>query len=147
MYKHILLPADGSEVSARAVDHCVKLAKSCGARLTAVVVVAHAFRDTSGFGGHLLKQYLGEREAEIKAEAQAVVDKVASAAKAAGVTAGTEVVLDESPYTGIIAAADKLGCDLIVMASHGRRGLGAVVLGSETTKVLTHSKVPVLVVR
>lgn len=148
MYKHILVPVDGSELSNKAVDHCTRLARSGSAKVTAIYVLPHTHFDLAG-GEHraIIRQYQQGRDEELKKDAQALLDKVVARAKAAGVAFASEVVFQDSPYLGIIESADKLGCDLIVMASHGHRGLNAVVLGSETTKVLTHSKVPVLVVR
>ena len=131
MYRHILIPTDGSELAERAVTHGLSLAKFVGAKVT-VIIVAEAF---------------AKYTEQIKKHNASVLDRVANAAKQAGVPCDTIHVLDVQPYEAIIATATDRGCDLIVMASHGRSGLSAVVLGSVTNKVLTYTKVPVLVVQ
>ena len=145
MYKHILIPTDGSELSENAILKGVALAKSMNAKVTGITISA-MFRaiavepmmvtDTPG-------QYKKDCEA-LAAKYLAVIEK---AAKTAGVQYEGTHVFDDQPHEAIIGTAASKGCDLIVMASHGRRGMKALVLGSETTKVLTHSKIPVLVLR
>ena len=146
MFQNILIPTDGSERSRGAVRMAVELAKLHGARITGVHVIPDY---------HLLIAYEGafdpiteERiEAEAKTRADAYLRQIEEMAAAAGV--GCEAVCETSdhPYDAILRTADAKGCDLIVMTSHGRKGLAAVLLGSETRKVLTHAHVPVLVVR
>jgi nucleotide-binding universal stress UspA family protein len=145
MYKHVLIPTDGSALSGEAISYGAQLAKVLGAKVTVLTVGEpfHVFslevdqlEDTPDEYG----RHASERAARILAEAEAL-------ALAAGVTAQTIRIEDDQPYRAIIAAAEKNRCDLIVMASHGRRGISALVLGSETTKVLTHSTIPVLVYR
>jgi nucleotide-binding universal stress UspA family protein len=131
MYKHILIPTDGSELAERAVTHGLSLAKFVGAKVT-VIIVAEAF---------------AKYTEQIKEYNSSALDRVANAAKQAGVPCETIQVHDAQPYEAIVATATDRGCDLIVMASHGRSGLSAVVLGSVTNKVLTHTKIPVLVVQ
>jgi len=148
MFKHLLLPTDGSKLSNRAVECGVALAKKLNARVTALHVVPElrTIADESfvmPMGVELQRRY----DKEAKARAQKMLTGVAQKADAAGVEHREEVVNGELPYETIIAAARKHKCDLIVMASHGRRGISGLLLGSETAKVLTHSKVPVLVVR
>ena len=145
MYKNILIPTDGSELANKAVKHGVLLAKENGARITAVTV-------TEPF--HLFSVAISQIEytrSEHKKHADTVSEKalgvVADAAKRAGVACDTLHIEHEHVYQAIIDAAASNGGDLIVMASHGRHGVSAVVLGSETVKVLTHSKIPVLVYR
>ena len=133
MYQHILIPTDGSELAERAVTHGLSLAKFVGAKVTVIIVEER-------LGGWLYTE-------EMKKNATSVLDRVANAAKQTGVPCDTIHVQDVQPYEAIIATATDRGCDLIVMASHGRSGLSAVVLGSVTNKVLTHTKVPVLVVQ
>ena len=133
MYQHILIPTDGSELAERAVTHGLSLAKFVGAKVTVIIV-----EERLG-GGWLYTE-------QIKEHTASVLDRVADAAKQAGVPCDTVHALDVQPYEAIIATATDRGCDLIVMASHGRSGLSAVVLGSVTNKVLTYTKVPVLVV-
>jgi nucleotide-binding universal stress UspA family protein len=145
LYKNILIPTDGSELANKAVEYGVRLAKENGAVITAVAV-------TEPF--HLFSVALSQIEytrSEYKRRADAVAEKalgvVLAAAKRVGVACNTLHIEHEHVYQAIIEAAASKGCDLIVMASHGRHGVSAVVLGSETVKVLTHSKIPVLVYR
>ena len=139
MYRHILIPTDGSELAERAVTHGLSLAKIVGAKVTVVIAEKQV---VSWSGG--AEAFLRYTE-HIKKHATSVLDRVANAAKQAGVPCDTIQVQDVQPYEGIIATVTR-GCDLIVMASHGCSGLSAVVLGSVTNKVLTYTKVPVLVV-
>jgi nucleotide-binding universal stress UspA family protein len=145
MYKHILLPTDGSELSATAVRDGLRFAKEIGARVTAVHVTPpfHPTEMTpSAFTAHI-----EEHDAKAKAGAQRALGAVTEAARAAGVPCTTVHRVSSSPFEAIIDLAGEAGCDLIFMASHGRRGVAALLLGSETNKVLTHSKIPVLVTR
>lgn len=148
MFKHILLPTDGSKLSQRAVAQGIALAKEQGAAVTVLHVLPELrmIADESfvmPMGVELHRRY--DREA--KAGARKMLDAVAQKAQAAGVKHAELVVTGELPFEAINATAKKRKCDLIVMASHGRRGLSGLLLGSETTKVLTHSRIPVLVVR
>ncbi|MBZ5526223.1 MAG: universal stress protein [Acidobacteriia bacterium] len=146
MYKNILLPTDGSELSAKAVEHGITLAKTLGAKITVLMVTA-PFRTFSLEPPVVVDSTADEYTKHMKDRAAKATEAVAITARAAGVQADTAQVEDEHPYQAIIDTAAKKGCDLVVMASHGRRGVAAVVLGSETVKVLTHSTVPVLVYR
>ncbi|HXW24763.1 MAG TPA: universal stress protein [Xanthobacteraceae bacterium] len=145
MYRNILIPTDGSELSKKAIEHGVALAKALGAKVTAVTVTMpfHIFALEPAAAIGSLESY-AQRAGERAANVLAVVTE---AAAAAGVTCDAVSVEHEHPYRAIIDTATRRGCDLIVMASHGRRGVSAIVLGSETVKVLTHSAVPVLVYR
>lgn len=145
MYKHILLPTDGSELASKAVDHGITLAKTLGARIT-VLMVTPPFR-TFVLEPQIVDATADEYTDHMKERAQSVTEGVVRAARAAGVEADTAHAEDEHPYQAIIDTATRKGCDLVVMASHGRRGVAAIVLGSETVKVLTHSRIPVLVYR
>jgi len=145
MYKHILLPTDGSELSATAVRAGVKFAKEVGARVTALHVTA-PFHPTE-LTPAALTGHMQEHDARAKESAQQTLGAVMEMARAAGVPCATAHRVSNSPYEAIIALAGEAGCDLIFMASHGRRGMAALLLGSETNKVLTHSKIPVLVTR
>ncbi|MGB6645291.1 MAG: universal stress protein, partial [Candidatus Cybelea sp.] len=131
MYKHILIPTDGSQLATEAVPRGIALAKVLGAKVTGITVTvpSEVFADTKRTFA-VAEKYLGQ---------------VKDAAAAAGVSCSVIHTEHEQPYQAIIDAAKKNGCDLIVMASHGRRGVSALVLGSETVKVLTHCTVPVLV--
>ena len=147
MYKHLLVATDGSKLSNKAVVQAVALAKSLGARLTAF----YASRDypVPIAAEGIVYEPLSKKEyATIAAkEAAKVFAPALAKAKEAGIECGTQHVIGGAPWMGILNAAKKVKCDAIVMASHGRTGISAVLLGSETQKVLTHSKVPVLVVR
>jgi nucleotide-binding universal stress UspA family protein len=143
MYTNILIATDGSELAGKAVEHGIALAKRIGAKVTALTVLLpfHVFTTDT--------QMIEDTPAQYQARMQAHADKTlgAVAQAAAGVPCETVRVEHEHPYQAIIDTAAAKGCDLIVMASHGRRGIAALVLGSETVKVLTHSKIPVLVHR
>jgi nucleotide-binding universal stress UspA family protein len=146
MFKNILIPTDGSEQSQRAVRTGVDLAKLHQARVTGIHVIPDY---------HLLIAYEGafdpvteERiEEEAKTRAESYLAHIRQVAQDAGVACDTVCETSDHPYDAILKTADAKGCDLILMTSHGRKGLAAVLLGSETRKVLTHAKVPVLVVR
>lgn len=147
MYKHILVPTDGSEFSQAAVRQAVSLAKGLGAMITAFYAKpprpVHYFVDGVEFSFPSPNPY---DEIDEK-EAQRIVGFVDGLCREAGVECRKLTVASDVVHDAIIDAANKGGCDLICMASHGRRGLSALLLGSETTKVLTHSKIPVLVLR
>ena len=146
MFKNILIPTDGSELSQRAVRTGVELAKLHQAKITAIHVIPDY---------HLLIAYEGafdpvteERiEEEAKARSENYLEYASRTAADAGVPCDTVCETSDHPYDAILKTADARRCDLIVMTSHGRKGLVAVLLGSETRKVLTHARIPVLVVR
>jgi len=145
MYANILIPTDGSDLAGRAVQHGIALAKRIGAKATALTVLPpfHMFTTDT--------QMLEDTPAQYKARMEKHVEKAlgaaAAAAQAERVACEVVQVEHEHPYQAIIDTAGSKGCDLIVMALHGRHGIAAIVLGSETVKVLTHSKIPVLVHR
>jgi nucleotide-binding universal stress UspA family protein len=145
MYKNILIPTDGSELAGKAVQHGLTFAKESGAKITVLTVTTpfHA----SSLDPLVVEDTPIQYKRQIQEHAAKMLGGVASAAKAAGVACDIVQVEHEHPYKAIIDTAGSRGCDLIVMASHGRRGVSAIVLGSETVKVLTHSKIPVLVHR
>ena len=146
MFKSILVPTDGSELSQRAVKIAMELATLHQSRVTAIHVIPDY---------HLLIAYEGafdpvteERiEEEAKTRAEGYLAYVRKCAQEAGVPCDTVCETSDHPYDAILKIADARHCDLIVMTSHGRKGLAAVLLGSETRKVLTHTKKPVLIVR
>jgi len=147
MFKHILLPTDGSTISRKAVKRGIDLARKNRARVTALHVVPE-FKLMVDEGITMLNPALKKRfEDEGRARAQKMLDDIAKQARARGVRCSTLCVASDLPYQQIIATARRKKCDLILMASHGRRGLSSLLLGSETAKVLLHTKVPVLVVR
>ena len=145
MYKHILIPTDGSELSAKAIGHGLGLAKALGAKVTAVTVSApfHTF----AVEPNMVTDTPNEYKTRVAALTAKYLDVAKDAATKAGVPCDVVPVEHEHPYVAIIDTARARGCDAIVMASHGRRGVSAIVLGSETVKVLTHSTTPVVVVR
>src|SRR5215469_4098029 len=140
LYRHILIPTDGSELAEHGVAHGLALAKSVGAKVS-VIFVIEPFPEMTGRFLETLKGYVELR----KEQAASALDRAANAAKEAGVSCETIQVENAQPHQGIIAAAEDKGCDLIVMSSHGRSGLSMLLLGSVTNKVLTHAKTPVLV--
>ena len=145
MYHHILIPTDGSPLSTVAVEHSMDFARDANAKVTVLTVVSPFDAFSTDAVGLVDTRTDYERRARMQA-AQILTDAQLKA-KARGVPCEVEQVENDSPYDVIIRTADKRGCDLIAMASHGRRGVAAIVLGSETLKVLTHSKIPVLVYR
>lgn len=148
MYKHILFPTDGSELSRSAAETAAALAKSLGAKITAIHVIAQYAMPVSDMTfGYVPMISPAEYERAAKRAASEYLAQVVAAAKSAGVECETTAEAGGAPWDAIVRTAAKRKCDLIVMASHGRRGVAAMVLGSETQKVLTHSKIPVLVCR
>jgi nucleotide-binding universal stress UspA family protein len=148
MYKHILVSTDGSKLSLKAIKTAAKLAGSLGARLTGVFVMPEYVPPIYGEAAMYIPEASPRSfKLAVEKEAKAALAVVAKEAAAAGVRATVAKVTNAQPWSAIISAARSKNCDLIVMASHGRRGLAGLLLGSETTKVLTHSKVPVLVCR
>jgi nucleotide-binding universal stress UspA family protein len=146
MYKHILISTDGSEVAQKGVDHGLSLAKSVGANVT-IVTVTERFPIYPGPDWIPGPTEMADYDARQKEWATKVLADVKAAADRLGVKAQTVAVHEAQPAEAIIATADKRQCDLIVMASHGRRGLGRLLLGSQTSEVLVGSPIPVLVVR
>ena len=148
MYRNILIATDGSDLASKAIDHGVMLAKGIGASVIFVTVTENwsaiemAAESTRGISKPM------ERYEEMAAKsAQKFLAAAKTAAQVAGIECETRHVPDRAPAEGIIATANDKGCDLIVMASHGRRGLNRIVLGSQTVEVLAYSKAPVLVLR
>ena len=147
MFRNILVPTDGSELSNRAVDAAISLAKESGASIVALNVQAE-YRPPVVAEVPVGDIYSREEyEAGARRVSEKLLADVVDRGKAASVEVKPVSQLAASPWETIIKVARDEGCDLIFMASHGRSGLAGLVLGSQTTKVLTHSKVPVLVVR
>ncbi len=149
MFKHILVPTDGSALSDIAVRQAIDLAFTLRARITAIHVVGGyrpAF-ENDGFKMPKMPALKERFEEEETARANEILGAVKKAAAEAGVTCFSAVVTGDSPYEAIIEHAAASKCDLIVMASHGRRGFEGILLGSETQKLLAHSKIPVMVCR
>lgn len=147
MFKHILVPTDGSQLSTDTVQRAISFAKETGARIT--FFFSKPDYPVAFYGeGALIDPTTPEKFAEMAdRQAAEILAACERLAKAADVACQTLATTNEIPYEAIIDAADRSGCDLIFMASHGRRGISGLLLGSETQKVLTHSKVPVLVYR
>ena len=147
MFKHILVPTDGSRLSIKAAKQAVKLAKALGAKVSGFHVIPD-FSTTYYGDGYILRAPSAKAQAEAaQKQARKCLSAIEVEAEVERVACDVFYVVGDSPHEAIIDAAKKKKCDLIVMASHGRRGLSALVLGSETHKVLVHSTVPVLVCR
>ena len=144
MYKHILIPTDGSDITAKAVESAVGLARSLGAKLSTITVKEPFPYSAISEMQPTPPQEFFDAQERIAAKR---VTEVVAAAKTAGIGCQAHTVEALHPWEAIIDHAKRMECDLVVMASHGRRGVSALLLGSETQKVLTHTKVPVLIVR
>lgn len=149
MYEHILIPTDGSKLANKAVAEGVKLAKEIGARLTflSVLVPFSSLGDYDHAFSTVPEPVRRQALAFLEKDGRTALETASSIAKSAGVVAEALCVEDPHPYEAIIRVASSKGADLIVIASHGRSGAGAVLLGSVTQKVLSHTQMPVLVVR
>jgi nucleotide-binding universal stress UspA family protein len=145
MYDHILIATDGSSLSARAVDHGVNLARALRSKVC-LLTVSERFHIFS-LDADQLEDTPSAFKRHMREHAQQTLTEASQLAAAAGVEATAIHLEDAEPYQAIIRTAEGRRCDLIVMASHGRSGVSALLLGSETMKVLAHSKIPVLVVR
>ncbi len=148
MYKHILIPTDGSKLAGKGIKAGVKLARALGARVTGVYVIAPYVPPMYGEGavyvpGVSPQAYRKGSEEQAKKALAAITIE----AETARVPCVTEFLTAPKPSEGITKTARARRCDLIAMASHGRGGLGGLILGSETTRVLAHSKIPVVVLR
>lgn len=144
MFKHILIPTDGSELSHKAMQGALELAAALNAKvMTYVCLEQYPYTPFSEIVVEA-PQAFHER---IENQARVYLKEVVEAAKSAGIPCETDMTTFAAPYLGIIDAAERHGCDVIFMASHGRRGLSGLLLGSETQKVLTHTSIPVVVYR
>jgi len=147
MYKHILIPTDGSKLSAKAVKAAIEFARQARARVTAFTAVPQYPIPSEIELMNKRAISLHDYQRKAKASAKKTLRSVAARARAAGVKYDEDYALCDIPYEAIIGAARKHGCDLIFMASHGRRGISALIHGSQTRDVLTHSTIPTLVYR
>jgi len=145
MYKHILVPTDGSELSSSAIDQALRLAKALGAKVTALTVSEplSLMPITPGSAFNMRAEY----ETHLKEQGVRVLGGVEAKAASAGIAVDTLQVAAADAWQAIVETAKARDCDLIAMASHGRRGVSAFLMGSVTTKVLSHSTIPVLVYR
>jgi len=147
MYKNILVATDGSKLSDKALTHAIGLAQAVGAKLT-VFYAAPDYPLPAYADGVVYEPVSRKEYAKLAAaDAEKILDAAKGKAATAGIDASTAYTIAAAPWEAILAGAKKQKCDAIVMASHGRRGVSALLLGSETQKVLTHSKLPVIVVR
>ena len=148
LFKHILVPTDGSDISDRAGNTAVALAQSTGARMTAMHVIPPYLPPmpdvATGFTYAMTEE---EYERATREQSNEMLSRIKERATDCGVACDSAIVVDNSPWDAIIRTAVQRKCDAIVMASHGRKGLAGLLLGSETTKVLTHCTIPVLVTR
>jgi len=147
MYQRILVATDGSALSKKAVKAAIELAASLGAGLVALNVVPRYPMNYFEGGATVSPQEVGRIEKEWADRGQGIVEAVQKSAEAAGVKAKAVTAKSDLIAAAIMTAAKKNKCDLIVMASHGRKGISRILLGSETQQVLTHSGIPVLVLR
>jgi len=144
MFTHILVPIDGSAPSMQAIDKAAGLAKAFGSKVTVLYAIdPYPFTGVGADFALGQDQYLGAA----RTEADAAINAAGERLQAAGIAADTRVVEAHTVWRGILETADKLGADLLVMGSHGRRGLEKLVLGSVTQSVLSHTKITTLVVR
>ena len=147
MFKNILVPTDGSELSEKAVRSAVSFAKSCDARITAFYAIPEVkvayYAEGLTINSSVMENMAKAREQD----AQKILGFVESLCRDFGVSYSKQTMVSDKPYDAIIKSASENGSDLIFMASHGRSGIGALLLGSETSKVLAHTKIPVLVFR
>ncbi len=144
MFKHILVPVDGSETSLAAIDKAIGLAKSFGSAVTAIYVIdPYPFTGVGADFAYGQDQYLNAA----RSEASTAIDAVAARMRQAGLPVDARVVESHAVWRGILEASEDVGADLVVMGSHGRRGLEKLVLGSVTQSVLSHTRLTTLVVR
>jgi nucleotide-binding universal stress UspA family protein len=147
MFKKILVATDGSDLSRKAVDAAISLAAQNQAELVALTVVPHYPIGYVDGAMAISAEEIAATEARWALAARKVLDGVAESARAKGIPVETEAIPSADVAETVISAARKHGSDLIVMASHGRKGVKRLLLGSETQHVLTHSELPVLVLR
>jgi nucleotide-binding universal stress UspA family protein len=149
IYSHILIATDGSEFANNGLDHGLALAKALGSKVTIVTVTEpwHTLELAREIQAHPGRNPLDDFEKAAAAVAEKILNAAAAAATTTGVTAETAHIQGAHPAPGIISAAKDRGCSLIVMASHGRRGLQRLMLGSQAAEVVAHSEIPVLIIR
>ena len=148
MYSHILVPIDGSSLSLGAAHQAIDMAKLCKAKMS-VILVSRSYRQLheEGFISPVVNTVRERWEDEESARAKKITDAVCADAAKAGVECASLHAFNDAPYEAIIDAANKHGCDMIIMGSHGHGGVKQFLVGSETSRVLSHTKIPVLVYR
>ncbi|MCB1960952.1 MAG: universal stress protein [Rhodocyclaceae bacterium] len=147
MFKHLLVPTDGSDLSEATVNRAISFAQEAGAQITFFYAQPDFPMPIYGEGALIDPTTPEQFAASAMEEATRILEHARAKGEAVGVPCQTDTTVNEIPYEAIIEAAERGGCDLIFMASHGRSGLVSLLLGSETQKVLTHTKIPVLVFR
>lgn len=147
MFKHLLVPTDGSPLSQDTVTRAASFAKEAGARITLFYANPESPLSYEGFGAISDANFTQEVRSRLDQAAKEILDDAEQRIRETDVPFQRVTLVGDHPYELIIKAAEENGCDLIFMASHGRRGISALLVGSETRKVLTHSKIPVLVYR
>jgi nucleotide-binding universal stress UspA family protein len=148
MYKHILIPTDGSDTARKAVEAGIDYARETGARVTFFTAVPEYELPTSTeLMSHQAVLSLTEHERRSAEKAEAILAPAVERARTCGVEFGADHAMNNQPYAAIIDAARRNGCDAIYMSSHARSGLARLVHGSQTIEVLTHSDIPTLVLR
>ena len=148
MLKKILVPIDGSDLSNEAVNYASLFARRVGAEvLFCIAEPESAPWMNFGLGAIFNPDALKALHDSAKLEAEKILKQALNNAQSAGIAASTRLVFNDHPYEAIMEVAEQEGCDLIIMASHGRKGVSGLLLGSETQKVLTHSAIPVLIYR
>jgi len=147
MFKNILVATDGSKLSGKAVAYAIRVAKWSDAKLTVCFATTRYTAGAYGEGVLYDAASEGKYDKLCREDGVRILDEVARKTTAAGVKSSITQAVASAPWQAILATAKKSKCDLIIMASHGRRGVSALLLGSETQKVLTHSKLPVIVIR
>jgi nucleotide-binding universal stress UspA family protein len=147
MYKHILVPTDGSDLSDKAIDAALDFARETGAKVTGFTAVPEY--PIPGEAELMARRVISmeQHERNSRELAEKALARIAARARSTGVEFDTDYAQSDRPHEAIIRAAERHGCDLIFMASHGRRGISKLVHGSETQGVLTHSTIPTLVYR
>ena len=147
MYKHILVPTDGSDLSTQAVDQACTLARSLGSSITLLYVQPDYPQPIVGEGALIAPEHRDDYLRGAAELAERVLSEASARVQAQGVAVDTHTEISDRPWQIIVDTAESKGCDLVFMASHGRRGLVGLLIGSETHKVLTHCTIPVLVYR
>jgi nucleotide-binding universal stress UspA family protein len=147
MYKHLLVPTDGSELSSKAVESAIALAQALTARITYLYIQPDFPLPIAGEGTMLAPESREDFARGTVEQAKKILAAAMDASSHARVPAEARTAVSDVPYELIIDTAQKENCDLVFMASHGRKGLAGLLIGSETHKVLTHCKIPVLVYR
>ena len=147
MYTHILVPTDGSELAQNGVDHGLSLAKALGSKVTIMTAIEPFTVPTGAAAWGVTAANIGSYNAGREKDAEDMMAPIKAMAEKMGLQANTVLMPNESAAAAILDAADQVGCNLIVMASHGRRGMKRLILGSQAAEVVSSSKIPVLIIR